>query len=113
MKKLFLLLALIAASSFGAERKYPNQPSINAALKQLAEAQQKIDTKPSEAGDCLRKASDSLEHAIKDKGTFRVTAKRLTDQATKHLEKGDVETAKHEIEGAIENANKAGRSGGR
>lgn len=122
MKARALFLGLTVASlviTAAAEEKpaklpaYPGQPSINAGLKELTSAQQKLDSAPDDALLHLRKAQGSLEHAIKDKGSFRATAIRMTKQAIKHLEGGDKGAAAHEIQEAIENANRAGKQGAR
>jgi hypothetical protein len=109
-------LLLLATAGGAAEKSppapvYPGQPSINAAVKQLTEAQTKAPNDQAEALSHLRKALRSLEAAIKDKGSFRATSIRLTKQAIRHLEKGESDTALHEIEEALENANRAGKAG--
>jgi hypothetical protein len=83
------------------------------AIKQLTEAQNAMATNPKDAAEHLEKAAGSLSHAIKDKGSFRATAIRLTKQAVRHLNEGDANTAAHEINEALEAANKAGFYGGR
>jgi hypothetical protein len=100
-------------TALGADPKFPGQPSINAALKQLTQAQGKIATDPTEAAEHLRKASGSLEHAVHNKGLALPTAIRLTKQAINHIEKGNVETATREIKEAIKSANLAGDIGDR
>lgn len=114
----FVTIFILAVFSATAAEKpslphYPGQPKINVALKQLTDAQEKIATNAKEAGEHLQKATDSLEGAIKDKGSFRATAIRTTNQAIKYLEKGETEKAVHEIEEAIKATKKAGESGAR
>lgn len=82
-------------------------------IKHLTEAREAMASKPAEVAGHLQKAAESLSHAIKDKGSFRATAIRLTNQALKHIEKGDKDTALHEINEALESANRAGFYGGR
>lgn len=96
------------------EPKYPGQPHINAALRQLAEAQKilaKGDGDLNEAATKVKEAHDALQTSVVNKGTYRVTAIRLTERAAKHLEKGDKDSAVHEIQEAVENTDKAGQAG--
>jgi hypothetical protein len=117
--KLALTSLLMAATALGADPSptgpaYPHQPSINRALKQLTEAQKIVTAAGSKQEDVVPHLNDAhiaLQNAIKDKGSFRATAIRLTGQAIKHLEKGDKDSAAHEIEEAIEAVNKAGKAG--
>jgi hypothetical protein len=109
----FLLIAVLVGGADAAPQlpAYPNQPKINAALNQLTLAQQKIDSNPADTITHLQKAGIALEASKNDKGSFRRTSIRLTNQAAKHLEKNDTETARHEIEEAIENVKRAGEAG--
>ena len=111
----FLGVSTVPAADDKSEKlpHYDKQPSINAAIKQLTEAQKTIATDRAATMEHLDKATNSLEHAIKDKGSFRATAIRLSKQAAKHLENGDADTALHEITEALEAANKAGQMGAR
>jgi hypothetical protein len=121
MKTFLTVIAALTVAALpiaGAEKTpklpaYPGQPSINAAVKSLTAAQEKLTSNQADALVHLKKAQGSLEHAIKDKGSFRATAIRLTKQAIRHLEGNDPTTAAHEIEEAIENANRAGVQGAR
>lgn len=108
-----LLPSHAAEKKAPAEPEYPGQPSINGALKHLTKAQEAISTNPKEAIGILKKAQISLEAAVKDKGTYRVTAVRQTKEAIRHLEKGDTATAARDVEEAIENTHKAGKQGSR
>ncbi len=106
----------VSAITTGAEPKvpeYPKQPYINTALKQLGEAREKAPANPTEALAHLNKASIALDRRMDGKGSFANTAKRLTDQAIKHLEKGEADTAMKEINDAIEATHKAGKMGAR
>lgn len=107
---------LIMNSAAGAGKSptlpaYPGQPNINAALRQLTKAQEKVDANQADAVIHLQKAAIALEMSSDDKGSFRKTSIRLTNQAIKHLGQKDDTTAKHEIAEAIENVNKAGKAG--
>jgi hypothetical protein len=107
-----LLSALSLAAADKSEKgNFGGQEKLNNAIKQLSEAQKSAATDSKGAADHLRKASGLLVHTRKDKGSFRATAIRLTDQAVNHLEKGDQATALHEINEALEAANKAGVQG--
>lgn len=93
---------------------YPHQRNINIALKQLTNAQKKAGSGGSEQADAvihLKKAEIALDGAKNNKGSFLATAHRLTGQAIRHLEKGEVDTANHEIAEAIEAVHKAGKAG--
>lgn len=107
---------LIAVSASGADKHptlpaYPNQPYINGALNQLTKAQEKVGGNQADAIVHLQKAALALEASKNNKGSFRKTAIRLTNQAIKHLEDNDTDTATHEIAEAIEAVNKAGKAG--
>lgn len=108
-----LLLAISASNAAPKVPEYPKQPYINTALKQLGEAREKTPTNPTEALAHLNKASIALDRPMNSKGSFANTAKRLTDQAIKHLEKGEADTAMREINEAIEATHKAGKMGAR
>lgn len=113
---ILLTCILVVGSALAAEPAFPGQPNINTALKKLTDAQEILNLgtgKPADAAAKLQEAQNALEKASKNKGTYRQSAIRLTAQAIKHLEKGDVGTAKHEVEEALENVNKAGQTGGR
>lgn len=113
----FLLTCILSlGSALAEEPAFPGQPNINIALKKLTEAQEILNLgtgKPAEAAAKLQEAQGALEKASKNKGSYRQSAIRLVGQAVKHLDKGDVDTAKHEITEALENVNKAGQTGGR
>jgi hypothetical protein len=90
---------------------FPGQPNMNVAVKQLDLAKEKIETKQEETVVHLKLALVQLEGSKSKRGSFRATAIRLTKQAIKHLEDGDVDTAKHEVAEAFENTLKAGEAG--
>lgn len=91
--------------------EYPGQPSINAALKHLAQAKEAIDKNKDDAIAFLKKAYGSLESTIKDKGNYRTTAIRWTKEAIKHLEESDTAKASKDIDEAIDDVHKAGKIG--
>lgn len=95
---------------------YPNQPYINASLKNLDAAKAELaksTTDYSAAIIYLQKAEISLKGAVKDKGSFRLTAIRVNSQAIKDLEKKNLPKALHNIDEAIEACHKAGKMGER
>lgn len=124
MNRIFALvlsvLLIVVTCATGADNSksdlpsYPHQRTINAALRQLTEAQKLIkgsDKEIAEAIVYLKKAEGQLS---KDKGnahgSFKETAHRLSGQAAKSLEKGLTDKAAHEIEEAIEAAHKAAKA---
>lgn len=113
--RLFTTATLITTAFAGDPPAYPGQPNINLALRRLTDAKEHLVTgaTPADISEELKKAHNALEMAIKNKGSFRATAIRLTGQAMKHLEKGDRDTAAREINEAIEAVNKAGQAGER
>jgi hypothetical protein len=114
----FCVLSVMILRVSGSDRpvkvpEYPGQPKINAALKQLTEAQT-VMTKGGSQDDViahLTNAHNAMEGAALNKGSYRVTAIRLTGQAIKHLEKGEKDTAVHEIAEALDAVDKAGQAG--
>ncbi|MEN3940444.1 hypothetical protein WJU23_04050 [Prosthecobacter sp. SYSU 5D2] len=110
----FLVLTMMLSTAAGQKSPklpaFPTQPNINIALNQLNLARQKADGNPVHAIVHLQKANISLKRSANNKGSFRATAQRLADQAIKHLEKGEKDTAKKEIEDAIKATVKAGEA---
>ncbi len=90
---------------------FPGQPSLNAALKHLTAAKEKVATDATAALGDLESARTDLSHAIHNKGTYQTIARQLTEQAKQYLAKGDVDKASHKIEEAIQNVNRAGQTG--
>src|SRR4051794_18533744 len=119
MKTLLILVAalLLPFTVAGAAEKsptgpeYPGQPSINAALKNLAKAKEVIETNKDDAIGYLKKAYGSLESTIKDKGNFRTTAIRWTKEAIKHLEARPPGRGGKQIDEARSGVQRAGKSG--
>src|SRR5258708_37361359 len=105
---LAVLLAFIASSTEAKDPPpFPGQPKLNAALRHLTAAKEKVATDASGALAELESAHTSLGHAIHNKGTYQNIARQLTEQAKQYLEKGDADKAAHKINEAIENVNQA------
>ncbi|HSI16063.1 MAG TPA: hypothetical protein VK961_28700 [Chthoniobacter sp.] len=119
MKSPSILVALLAAflvitgASLLAKEPpaFPGQPHLNAALKHLTSAKEKVANDATAALGDLESARTDLSHAIHNKGTFQTIARQLTEQAKQYLEKGDADKASHKIEEAIQNVNRAGQTG--
>jgi VIT1/CCC1 family predicted Fe2+/Mn2+ transporter len=90
---------------------FPGQPHLNAALKHLTAAKEKVATDATASLGDLESAKGDLSHAIHNKGTYQTIARQLTEQAKQYLEKGDVDKATHKIDEAIQNVNRAGQTG--
>jgi hypothetical protein len=90
---------------------FPGQPSLNAALKHLNEAKEKVPTDATAALGALESARTDLSHAIHNKGTYQTIARQLTEQAKQYLQKGDTEKATHKIDEAIQSVTRAGQTG--
>jgi len=116
----------VAATVHGADKSrktpkvpdYPQQPRINAALKNLNSAQEQLGRDRPKALVFLQKAEIALEAAGRNKGSFIATALRLTRQAITHFDKAgsDPEMAEkvaHEVAEAIEACHEAGKVGAR
>ena len=113
---IFTLLAaflVFVASSVEAKDPpaFPGQPHLNGALKHLNAAKEKVSTDATGALNELEAAHNALAHAIHNKGTYQNMARELTDQATEHLQKGEVEKAAHKIDEAIATVNRGGQTG--
>jgi len=106
-------LLVFVVSDIGAKEPppYPGQPRINGALKHLTAAQTQAAKDPKAALASLQEASTVLAKAKHNKGTYQNIARDLTERATRHLEKGEVDTALHEIGEAIDAVNKGGEIG--
>jgi hypothetical protein len=115
-----------AATTDGADKRtktpklpdYPNQPHINAALKNLTSAQEQLERDRPKAILFLKKAQIALDGAGKNKGSYIGTATRLTRQAITHFEKAGSDpemaaTVAHEVAEAIEACHEAGKVGAR
>lgn len=90
---------------------FPGQPSVNAALRHLNGAKEKMATDATGALSDLDAARTDLSHAIHNKGTYQTIARQLTEQALQYLKKGDVEKAGHKIEEAIATVSRGGQTG--
>lgn len=90
---------------------FPGQPSLNAALKHLNGAKEKVASDANGALADLESAHTDLGHAIHNKGTYQTIARQLTEQAKQYLQKGDADKAAHKIDEAIQNVTRAGQTG--
>jgi hypothetical protein len=117
----FSVLLMIATGAAGADKSasskpasYQGQRTINSALKHLTNAQKLAKGSSAEVAEAiehLKKAEFSLRKDTGNKhGSFKEASHRLTGQAAKDLEKGLRDKAMHNIEEAIEAANKAGKA---
>lgn len=106
-------LLFAAAATLRAEPAFKHQPNVNKALKELTKAQSVVTTDSGKALEALQNAKAALERSSVGKGSYRVTAIRLTGQAITHLQKQETDVATKEINEAIDNVNKAGDVGAR
>jgi hypothetical protein len=112
---IILLAAALVFAGFSVVAKdpppFPGQPHINAALKHLNAAKDKVGTDQTGALTELEAARTTLNHAIHNKGTYQTIARQLTDQAVQYLQGGDTEKAAHKIDEAIETVTRGGDTG--